>query len=82
MHSTIAERGQITVPKSVRDALGLRPGDRLVITLEEGGFHARKEQVVDPIDSVRGIITEWGSTEEAMGSLRGRGPHDDDLVRP
>lgn len=82
MRSTVAERGQITVPKAVRDALGLRPGDHLVITLEEGGFHARKEQSVDPIDSVRGIVTEWGSTDEAMRRLRGRGPIDDESVRP
>ncbi len=36
MLSTVSEKGQITVPKPLRERLGIRPGDQLEI-LEEGG---------------------------------------------
>lgn len=35
MHTTIlTQKGQVTIPRMVRRALGLRPGDRVLITLE------------------------------------------------
>jgi AbrB family looped-hinge helix DNA binding protein len=34
--SSITSKGQITVPKRVRDALGLKPGTRVDFVLEEG----------------------------------------------
>ena len=33
--STLTSRGRITIPKSIRDALCLRPGDRIEFTLED-----------------------------------------------
>jgi AbrB family looped-hinge helix DNA binding protein len=36
MEATVAERGQITLPKAVRDALGLTKGTRLKVELEGG----------------------------------------------
>ena len=32
----VTSKGQITIPKSVREALGLREGDRVVFRLVEG----------------------------------------------
>ena len=34
MEATVAERGQITLPKQVRDALGLSKGTKLTIEIE------------------------------------------------
>ena len=34
--STMTTRGQTTVPKAVRDALGLRAGDRVHYTVKDG----------------------------------------------
>jgi antitoxin PrlF len=34
MEATVAERGQITLPKAVRDALGLTKGTQLKVELE------------------------------------------------
>jgi AbrB family looped-hinge helix DNA binding protein len=42
MRSTISEKGQITVPKSLRDRLGIRGGDRLEFTEGHGGLVMRK----------------------------------------
>ena len=36
MEATVAERGQITLPKAVRDALGLTKGTLLKVELDGG----------------------------------------------
>ena len=34
MHSTITSKGQTTIPRGIRTALGIRPGDRLDYAIE------------------------------------------------
>ena len=42
MEATVAERGQITLPKAVRDALGLTKGTQLKVELDGGRIILRK----------------------------------------
>lgn len=42
--ATLTSKGQITIPKSIRQRLGLRPGDRLDFTLDGNGV-----LVVEPL---------------------------------
>lgn len=35
--STVTSKGQTTIPKRVRDRLGLKPGDRLEFVVQEDG---------------------------------------------
>lgn len=35
--SRVSSKGQITLPKAIREALGLRPGEEVVFELREGG---------------------------------------------
>ena len=37
--ATISSKGQITIPKKVRDALKLKAGDKVVIQEENGRFY-------------------------------------------
>jgi antitoxin PrlF len=71
MHSTISEKGQITVPKPLRERLGIRPGDRLEFTEEHGHLVVIKSPSQDPVDAVYGILSLDESTDDAVRALRG-----------
>ncbi len=75
--ATVAERGQITLPKAVRDALGLTKGTTLKVELEGGRIILRKS-VDDAISRARGRfkLDGFASTDDAMRAIRGRAPGD------
>ena len=77
MEATVAERGQITLPKSVRDALGLTKGSKLKVELIDGRIVLRKD-VDDAISRVRGVLKlpPGVTTDDIMRELRGRAPGD------
>ena len=77
MEATVAERGQITLPKAVRDALGLTKGTLLKVELEGGRIILRKN-VDDAVSRARGRfkLPEGVSTDDIMRDLRGRAPGD------
>jgi antitoxin PrlF len=43
--ATMTSKGQITIPKAVRDALGLEPGDRVAFRLIENAAVVEPETV-------------------------------------
>jgi AbrB family looped-hinge helix DNA binding protein len=75
MEATVAERGQITLPKAVRDALGLAKGTVLKVELDGGRIILRKD-ASDAISRVRGRfkLPSGVSTDDVMQDLRGRAP--------
>jgi len=78
MEATVAERGQITLPKPVRDALGLTKGTQLKVELEGGRIILRKN-VDDALSRLRGrfkLAEGHASTDDALRALRGRAPGD------
>ncbi|MGM9479897.1 AbrB/MazE/SpoVT family DNA-binding domain-containing protein [Roseateles sp. NT4] len=78
MEATVAERGQITLPKAVRDALGLTKGTTLKVELDGGRIILRKN-VDDALAKLRGrfkLAEGFTSTDDAMRALRGRAPGD------
>jgi antitoxin PrlF len=73
MLSTVSEKGQITVPKRLRERLGIHPGDRLELVEDAGRLVATKTVPGDgdPVDAVFGILNPGVSTDEAIRALRG-----------
>jgi AbrB family looped-hinge helix DNA binding protein len=76
MTSTISTKGQITVPKAVRDKLGLRPGTRVEFELTAEGALLRKGHRggVRAVDRVLGILTREASTDSLIDDMRGPAP--------
>jgi AbrB family looped-hinge helix DNA binding protein len=69
----LQERGQITIPKAIRDRYGLRPGEPLEFVLEEDGFRVRKAaDEADPIWRIFGSLKRGVDTDEFIEEIRGR----------
>lgn len=80
MATTITVKGQVTIPKHIRDALGLTPGSRVEFSVEAGGVVLRKSGKRnagkgDRFDRARGKAEVKWRTEDLMALLRG--PFDD-----
>jgi antitoxin PrlF len=77
MEATVAERGQITLPKAVRDALGLTKGTLLKVELDGSRIILRKN-VDDAISRARGKfkLPAGKTTDDVMRELRGRAADD------
>ena len=69
---TLAERGQIVIPKEARDALGLKPGARLQIRLENGRLLIEKKVQLDLKRWVGHAQDDGLTTAQVMAELRGR----------
>jgi antitoxin PrlF len=77
MHTTITSKGQVTIPKHIRDALDLQPGSAVAFSVNAGGevvIHAAikaRRAGPDRFDAVRGKATVKWRTDELMALLRG-----------
>ena len=76
MATTITVKGQVTIPKHIRDALGLTPGSRVEFTVEDGRVVLRKSDKrsrakPDRFDRARGKAEIKWRTEDLMALLRG-----------
>lgn len=53
--STVTSKGQITIPKEIRDRMGLKPGDRIDFATDRNGRISLKAINTD-FRSLRGIL--------------------------
>ncbi|MDB5037772.1 MAG: AbrB family transcriptional regulator [Bacteriovoracaceae bacterium] len=63
MSTTVTQKGQVTIPKEIRDFLGIRPGQKVSFQIE--GDHAVVKKGEQPI----GIVERWVGF--GKGKLRG-----------
>lgn len=70
MDVRLREKGRITIPVSIRKALGLREGDRLKLSVKRGAIVLKPERVVTAKE-IRGILgpvkVKIEEVEEALG---------------
>jgi AbrB family looped-hinge helix DNA binding protein len=55
MHATLTRKGQITLPKSLREQLHLQPGDTIEFIIGEQG-EIKLLPVTSPITKLKGIL--------------------------
>ncbi len=73
MTGTVTSKGQITIPKPLRDRLGIRPGEVLEFEeLSAGEIVARKTSGSSAVDAVYGVLRLDSSTDAVVESLRGK----------
>lgn len=56
MGSRLTDKGQITVPRLVRERLGLRPGDEVEFVADGEGYRLRKVLRTNPFSRYRGHL--------------------------
>ena len=69
----ITSKGQITIPRAMRDRLGLHKGDTLMFVEDETGVRVEKTTEKSPFGEWYGHLSHIESTsDEIFEELRGR----------
>ncbi len=71
MKTTVSEKGQVTIPKALRDRLGIRPGQIVEMREDRGRIVVTKASTHQGLDRVFGILRLGRSTDELIEELRG-----------
>jgi antitoxin PrlF len=72
--ATVTSKGQVTIPKAMRDALGIRPGAQVEFELEDSRIVIRRRIPKEALDKWEGRLrgkTLFKTTDEMMLALRG-----------
>ena len=77
--SRMTSKGQVTIPKRLRDQFDLKPGSEVEFTIGRDGDllvkakkpHAGKEPAASRFDAIRGTLDLGMTTDEFMRFLRG-----------
>jgi antitoxin PrlF len=72
MKARVADRGQVTIPKRLRERLGVKPGTVLEFSEEHGRLVAIKSGSADSVSEVYGCLGKKIDTDAIMAQLRGR----------
>ena len=69
----LTSKGQVTIPKDVRERLGLRAGDEIEFVEDDDGFRVHKSVVDSPFRKYRGYLEHLAgcSSDQLMQELRG-----------
>ena len=66
MPSTVklSSKHQIVVPREAREALGLRPGDRLLVNVRDDGVVEMRRRPEDPVAELEGSLLLAADSDE------------------
>lgn len=69
----ISKRGQITIPKALRDRFGMNHNVEVEITPTRDGLLIHKRTVAEhPVERVYAILDGPGGTDDYLEEIRGR----------
>lgn len=54
-HAKITSKGQITIPREIRRAMGVQAGDRVLFESDEEGMRVRPVRTASPFAKYQGI---------------------------
>lgn len=79
-------KGQVTIPKDVRETLGIEPGDEVEFEKTADGYRLRKvapttDSGDDPFEVYRGAAGSEEGMPNRMRRLRGQYPFDEAPVQ-
>ena len=66
--ATLTSKGQTTIPKEIRDLLGLAPGDKLDFVVESDGRVVLRPATLD-VRQLRGLLRKRGRKPVSLGEM-------------
>ena len=66
--ATVTSKGQVTIPKEVRDSLNLHPGDKIEITLT-GNTEALIRPISKKVDELFGVLHRSCKRRLSVGEM-------------
>ena len=71
--ATVTSKGQITIPKPVRDRMGLKPGDLVEFVEDDGQIRMLKKVSASPLRRYRGYLKHLKGTQpdQVVEDMRG-----------
>ena len=71
MKATVTSKGQVTIPKALRDQLGIHQGAILEFREERGRLVCERQVADDPVALAFGLFSDGRRTDDLMRTLRG-----------
>jgi AbrB family looped-hinge helix DNA binding protein len=71
--SRVTSKGQVTIPKEIRERLGIQPGDEIEFEETDEGYVIRKDIEENRFEKWRGVVDTDQTVKERMADLRGTG---------
>ncbi|MFD1610797.1 AbrB/MazE/SpoVT family DNA-binding domain-containing protein [Sphingomonas tabacisoli] len=66
IHSRITAKSQTTIPRAIRLALGLKPGDFIGYEIEGGEVKLKRYNPADPFENPFATFTEWADELDSV----------------
>ena len=70
MKAKITSKGQLTLPKPLRDKLGLKTGDHIVIRETSEGYILEKELDTERFNNYVGYLNQENDSDKVIEELR------------
>ncbi len=71
MTSKVTDKGQVTIPKILRDRLGLDPGQEVEFEEQGGAIVVRRRVRRDPLRELVGMVKERTDVDAYLSETRG-----------
>ena len=69
----ISERGQVTIPKTLREQFGMNHNVEVeMIPTKRGLLIQKRTTAAHPVERVYGVLGSGGSTDDLIEEIRGR----------
>jgi antitoxin PrlF len=65
--TTLTSKGQVTIPKAIRDELGLKPHDKIAFSIRDGVATLRRARL--SLEEMEGMLPSIGIPVEEMPAV-------------
>ena len=69
--SKITSKGQVTIPKEIREKFGLEAGEEINFAIVDGQLVLKKKSMLSKLESWAGVISIESSVDSFVDDIRG-----------